>query len=143
MASPIFCRLLCSALVSVVTSSVGQSLASTEEPHPCGLETGGVFWSETFAVSRIRERYPLISSFPSGHAEPPDRARAHVCLTIGAAGEVVAACGECGDPRLLDAVIHSVRQWRFEPPTPDELWGNSVTTWLTFQWRDHSAGLIW
>src|SRR5258708_1605755 len=142
MASPILCRLLCSARVSVVTSCFGQSIAPTEESHPCGLETGGVFWSETFAISRIGEGSPIVSASPPGKAEPPDRAGAHVCLTVGAAGEVVAVCGECGDARLLAAVIQSVRQWRFEPPTQDELWGNSVTTWLTFQWREHSAALI-
>ena len=62
---------------------------------------------------------------------------------IGGAGEVLAASSECGDPVLLSAVLPSVRRWRFEPPEPDKTWGNTATTTLTFQWRDHSAALIW
>ena len=126
------CRVLFLVVVSICSCSVGASPTCFER---------GVSWSETLAVANIRDRHPI--SLPPGSHEPPDRARAQVCLTIGAAGEVTAVRGACGDAVLLAAVMRSVALWRFEPPEPDPTWGSSVTTSLTFQWRDHSASLIW
>lgn len=108
----------------------------------CSAGQPSVSWSETLAVARIHERHP-VSLLPSDGPEPPDRARAHVCFTIGGAGEVVSVKGACGDAALLAAVTRSLKQWRFAPPEPDPTYGNSVTTELTFQWRDHGASLIW
>ena len=125
-------RLLHIFLVSILACSAG--LAAGNERTVACMQPGGISWSERLAVSRIRVRQAV--SLPSPAPEPPDRARAQVCVTIGAAGEVRAVSGECGDPVLLAAVLRSVPHWRFQTPT------YTVTTTLTFQWRDHSAGLI-
>ena len=133
-----------SCLICVCSLTVWSAPAfgqSNKHETPCE-QRSGTFWSEPFAVSRIRERHAV--SFPAELApKPTSRARARICLRIGAHGEVLDVDGQCGDAALLAEAMRSVSSWRFEPPPHEPGDDTPVITHLTFQWRDDKAGLIW
>jgi hypothetical protein len=113
----------------------------TEHVTPCE-QRSGAFWSEPFAVSRIRERHAV--SLPTESTPvPPNRVRARICLRVGAHGEVLDVGGQCGDAALLAEAMGLVRSWRFEPPARETGDDTSIITHLTFQRHGDKADLIW
>lgn len=100
---------------------------------------GELRWSERFAVSQIRARQPV--ALRDLGPEPAPEARAHVCLQIGAAGEVKAVKAMYGDAVFVRTIQQSLLEWRFQAPARDGVGLGGVMTELTFVWRDHIGEL--
>lgn len=116
------------------------STATTNRRAPAVTLTGEVSFPESFTWSIIQHGDPV--AVPHEVEDKHVRVRVRLDLRISKEGKVLETHAICGPSAFVREAIQSVAGWSFDPQYTNRLGVDSVTTHLTFCWRDGKGGLI-